>query len=264
MNAIISVAETPIRQLNGLYSLNDLHRAAGGEKKHQPANWLRSQQAIDLIKYLESEELDIIQTKQRLGTFVCKELVVHYGMWISPEFSLQVIRAFLDQTVKPAIPAMSEATVYNPTRDGLKSAVRYLSRRRSFPQVEIEQMLKDLFGVSDLNDLAGEALIAAIKHVYSYAVFGEQRPRTVVFTEEQVEDFTSLLQNVTQLMRSVDVVVQGLEALDSPLVQGLGRDSSALSWLLFRCLTFLSPPDRLDLEELLTQAADRPIRSQLL
>lgn len=146
MNAIISVAEIPIRQLNGLYSLNDLHRAAGGEKKHQPANWLRSQQAIDLIKYLESEELDIIQTKQRLGTFVCKELVVHYGMWISPEFSLQVIRAFLDQTVKPAIPAMSEATVYNPTRDGLKSAVRYLSRRRSFPQVEIEQMLKDLFG----------------------------------------------------------------------------------------------------------------------
>ena len=72
MNAIISVAETPIRQLNGLYSLNDLHRAAGGEKKHQPANWLRSQQAIYLIKYLESEELDIIQTKQRLGTFFCK------------------------------------------------------------------------------------------------------------------------------------------------------------------------------------------------
>lgn len=32
MNAIISVAETPIRQLNGLYSLNDLHRAAGERK----------------------------------------------------------------------------------------------------------------------------------------------------------------------------------------------------------------------------------------
>ena len=31
MNAIISVTETPIRQLNGLYSLNDLHRAAGGK-----------------------------------------------------------------------------------------------------------------------------------------------------------------------------------------------------------------------------------------
>lgn len=82
MNAIISVAETPIRQLNGLYSLNDLHRAAGGLEKHKPANWLRSQQAIDLIELLKSEQLEIIKSKQRIGTFVCKELGVHYGMWI--------------------------------------------------------------------------------------------------------------------------------------------------------------------------------------
>lgn len=43
MNAI-SVANVAIRQFDNLYSLNDLHKAAGGEKRHQPANWLRSQQ----------------------------------------------------------------------------------------------------------------------------------------------------------------------------------------------------------------------------
>ena len=95
MNAI-SVANVAIRQFDNLYSLNDLHKASGGEKRHQPANWLRSQQTIDLIGYLKSEELEPIQKKQGFGTFVCKELVIHYAMWISPSFSLQVIRCFLD------------------------------------------------------------------------------------------------------------------------------------------------------------------------
>ena len=71
MNAI-SVANVAIRQFDSLYSLNDLHKASGGEKRHQPANWLRSQQTIDLIGYLKSEELEPVQKKQGLGTFVCK------------------------------------------------------------------------------------------------------------------------------------------------------------------------------------------------
>ena len=43
MNAI-SVANVAIRQFDNLYSLNDLHRAAGGLEKNKPANWLRNQQ----------------------------------------------------------------------------------------------------------------------------------------------------------------------------------------------------------------------------
>ena len=95
MNAI-SICNTSIRQFNGLYSINDLHKAAGGEKRHQPSDWLRTQQTTDFIAECEITGNPVILKKQGFGTFVCKELVIHYAMWISPSFSLQVIRCFLD------------------------------------------------------------------------------------------------------------------------------------------------------------------------
>lgn len=80
MNAIISVAEIPIRQLNGLYSLNDLHRAAGGEDRHSPRRWLQNQQTVDLTlevekdgnpSILKSKDLELLLAKSPLYTTEC-------------------------------------------------------------------------------------------------------------------------------------------------------------------------------------------------
>lgn len=90
----------------GRYSLNDLHNAAGGADKHSPRKWLRYQQAQELIAELERELTDrnevltdlnrpVKTTEGRYGgTFVVKELVYAYAMWISAAFSLRVIRAY--------------------------------------------------------------------------------------------------------------------------------------------------------------------------
>ncbi|WII91783.1 KilA-N domain-containing protein [Kingella negevensis] len=54
------------------------------------SNWLRNQQTQELIAEIESEGKTAVTTSQggkNRGTFVCKELVIHYAMWISPEFS---------------------------------------------------------------------------------------------------------------------------------------------------------------------------------
>lgn len=92
---MMQIANVGIRQdEQGRYCLNDLHRAAGGEKKHQPSDWLRTQQAVELIKEVEIPGNPGIESKQGLGTFVCKELVYAYAMWISPAFHLKVIRTF--------------------------------------------------------------------------------------------------------------------------------------------------------------------------
>lgn len=36
-----TLGEIAVRQLNGLFSLNDLHRAAGAARRHEPARFIR-------------------------------------------------------------------------------------------------------------------------------------------------------------------------------------------------------------------------------
>lgn len=171
MNAI-SVANVAIRQFDNLYSLNDLHKAAGGEKRHQPANWLRSQQAIDLIEYLKSEELESIQKKQGLGTFVSKELVVHYGMWISPAFSLKVIRAFLDtQEDVSGSPKLETQTTIDERR-GLVDAVKLLVARCGIDYSAAYRMVHQRFGVAHIDQIAAPLLPAAVAYVHSLVLQG--------------------------------------------------------------------------------------------
>ena len=172
MNAQISVANVSVRQFNGLYSINDLHRAAGKERKHEPHAWLRSQQAIELIKELEKTQNCVIQSKQGLGTFVCKELVVHYGMWISPAFSLKVIRAFLDtQEDVSGSPKLETQTTIDERR-GLVDAVKLLVARCGIDYSAAYRMVHQRFGVAHIDQIAAPLLPAAVAYVHSLVLQG--------------------------------------------------------------------------------------------
>lgn len=96
----LTIAGAEIRMdEDGRYCLNDLHRAAGGQRRHQPTNWLRKQQTIELGEEIaKSSDSRISPLDSKPGrngsTFACKELVYAYAMWISPKFHLRVIRAY--------------------------------------------------------------------------------------------------------------------------------------------------------------------------
>lgn len=92
----IVVADIAVKtDSDGRYSLNDLHKAAGGEKRHGPSYWLANQQTAELIAELETTGNPVFRREGRNGgTYVCKELVYAYAMWISPKFHLHVIRTF--------------------------------------------------------------------------------------------------------------------------------------------------------------------------
>lgn len=83
----------------GMFSLNDLHKAAGGEDRHRPSRWTDSQQAKELAEEIGKAGKGALVSRQggkAPGTYVCRELVYAYAMWLSPAFHLHVIRAFDD------------------------------------------------------------------------------------------------------------------------------------------------------------------------
>lgn len=112
MNLVIS--STAIRtDAEGRYCLNDLHTAAikegANNRTKEPGKFMSSPQTIGLIEEIESTQnlgsLAVSTVMGRNGgTYVCKELVYAYAMWVSPKFHLQVIRAYDAMTVKPEQP----------------------------------------------------------------------------------------------------------------------------------------------------------------
>ncbi|NBD11849.1 KilA-N domain-containing protein [Corallococcus silvisoli] len=97
----IQVAGVVITQdAHGRYSLNDLHRAAGAELRHQPSNFLRLDATREMVAALtRSSDLrngpvESIRGGPNQGTYVCEDLVYDYAMWVSAEFRVKVIQVF--------------------------------------------------------------------------------------------------------------------------------------------------------------------------
>jgi hypothetical protein len=102
-NQPLVIGEFSIRQdEDGRYCLNDLYKASGSLAKHKPFNFMRLEQTQELITEIEQgSDMSLAQKAVKSkhggvnsGTYVVKELVYSYAMWISAKFHLMVIRAY--------------------------------------------------------------------------------------------------------------------------------------------------------------------------
>jgi len=98
---------------SGLYSINDLHKASGGNDNTRPTYFFGNQTTKRFIDALSKRRnsVNIIEkiVGRHGGTFVSKELVYKYAAWVNPEFDLAVFETFISLTENKQPPATMKA-----------------------------------------------------------------------------------------------------------------------------------------------------------
>ena len=228
---LIQISNVSIRQHNGLYSLNDLHRASGGEDKNAPRRWLQNQQTIDLIKECELDGFPSILSKQGLGTFACKELVCAYATWISPKFFLQVIRTFLAVQEQGSLKPKTTVDERTP----LRQAVSALVGKCNIDYSSAYNMVHQRFGVAAIEDIPADVLSDAVQYVHELTLRGaldgevlDRLPETgayVALSEQELSNFATATYYL-------DWATRQLYDLSEPLKRLGARDKGVAAYTL--------------------------------
>ncbi|GAB6853030.1 KilA-N domain-containing protein [Asaia astilbis] len=142
----LTILSTGIRRDNeGRYCLNDCHKASGGDASKAPGQWMANKQTKALIAEIETVEIPTVSETagksvatlegRNGGTYVAKELVYAYAMWISPLFHLKVIRAFdalvQGNTHQPATVIPPEAVTLYQTLTNVGMTAHGMTRKRA-------------------------------------------------------------------------------------------------------------------------------------
>lgn len=175
-----SILDNNIRVVDGLYSLNDLHKASGNDEKHKPSNFLRNKQTQALITEIEAcsnlskPPVTTVNDGINNGTYVCRELVYAYAMWISAKFHLLVIRAFdamhtnkIELPTPPANPHLLLRDTIQAVAKGNRGMYKALYNR-----------LYRKFQVTSYKELSDVQCVAAVEFIKS--IEGEYVPRNKI------------------------------------------------------------------------------------
>ncbi|WP_051227863.1 KilA-N domain-containing protein [Oceanospirillum beijerinckii] len=182
MAAHLSIFSNKIRMLDGLFSLNDLHNAAGGEKRHLPAQYLRLQQTQELIaeinRYADLHNaINIKRGGTNQGTWVCKELVYSYAMWISPEFYLKVIHTYDQVTSEPQPDQVIGSEGMKRLSSLVDGKISHLKgKQRASAKSRLWAQVRKAYGVDVAADIPADQLDSARQFVGSYVLEGDYLP----------------------------------------------------------------------------------------
>ena len=169
----ITIANTLIAvDKEGRFCLNDLHKAAGAESRHQPAFFFRRPEIQELEAELNSapaQSLPTITTHGRNGgTYVCKELVYAYAMWISAKFHLEVIRTFDAVATGQAPVATPKPSAISPAKEfrAIFGIARLIGLDKNAAAISANQGTAALTGVNMLQLMERTHLATPSQEIY--------------------------------------------------------------------------------------------------
>lgn len=164
----ISILNQEIRTMDGLFSLNDLHKASGANESHRPSNFIRTDQTKALIAEIERENsqssnmsfqetaIKSVKGGKYAGTYGCHEIIYAYAMWISSAFYLKVIRYFHagqqaeQPTLSDTLTPDQAGHIYNFIHDSSRGVPKW-ERPKYFSNAW--GSIKHKFGVSTYKDV---------------------------------------------------------------------------------------------------------------
>lgn len=191
----LTILNNSIRNIDNLYSLNDLHKASGGADKHSPFRFMRNEQTKDLISEINSQTPNLVASKiirggsdlTVRGYWVCEELVLSYAMWIDPKFHLIVLRAFLNLHKKTAL---LPNTITPEQQQAIQSAVQQAHHRTGLHWQEIYRQLKAMFHIAKYDQLSQDQFgnaMAFIMNLQPIALPPVEKKFTFEFTEYELQ-----------------------------------------------------------------------------
>lgn len=155
----------------GRIYLEALHKASGGDMRHQPARWHSTRHAQGRIAVLASKDSgeawqDVPVYNLRGaphtggGMYACKELALDYARWISPDFLAHFMRS-----MEPQLPAISSPEVSR--LDTLKHALAAEKERIALLSEAgtLGAPLDAMGQIADVCDLRGLRKVARELHV---------------------------------------------------------------------------------------------------
>ncbi|EIM14220.1 KilA-N domain-containing protein [Pseudomonas chlororaphis] len=161
MSALMIAGIEIHKDQDGRFSLNDFHKAAGGETKHQPAFFMKRPETTELVEEIfnssAGQSYSPVASKAGRygGTYVVKELVYSYAMWISAKFHLHVIRTFESVAANDAvIPQERRLPVAADNFDAAKRIAESLGLEGNQAILSANNMVRSAIGV-DVMEMAG-------------------------------------------------------------------------------------------------------------
>ncbi len=234
----IRVADVTIAtDQEGRFCLNDLHKAAGGEERHRPSRWAENQQAQELAEEVGKAGIPALVSVKggaAPGTYVCRELVYAYAMWISAKFHLQVIRTFdavaTDQLPAPAAAPRQSALAPAKEFRAIFGIARLIGLDKNAAAISANQGTEALTGVNMLQLMERTHLAAPDQEiVYTPTELGRRFVKSAKAFNQLLAD-AGLQQNVAGHWVPTEKGRPHASVLDTGKAHGSGAPIQQVKW----------------------------------
>lgn len=106
------IGKSPVStNTDGLISLTDLWKAAGGAMRNRPKAWLDTQGTADFISAVAGGQNPVLylKIKHGVGTYAHWQIALAYAKYLSPELHMQVNEVFM--RYKAGDPKLAEEVI---------------------------------------------------------------------------------------------------------------------------------------------------------